>query len=153
MGCKNSKTLQQEDDLEKADAAAAELASETDSGSGSGGVTCTSNEPNDDEDDIPVKTFGKGRRRDSVKYNKKAIEKRKKHNANLASGVETKDMPRAFMKPGETSTVIKKTGQRKGFGRRDSIALNKKMLEKKKKRNSGKSNKGTAPAGINVEIH
>ena len=92
MGCKNSKTLQQEDDLEKADAAAAELASETDSGSGSGGVTCTSNEPNDDEDDIPVKTFGKGRRRDSVKYNKKAIEKRKKHNANLASGVETKDM-------------------------------------------------------------
>jgi hypothetical protein len=108
MGCNNSKTL--EEDLAAGDAAASALA----------GETATTDTLDNEEDDVPTKTFGKPRgfdRRDSIKYNKEAIEKRKKHNQNITDGVENKSMPRAFMKPGSINSgpVIKKSNKQTAF--------------------------------------
>jgi|TARA_B110000091_G_C13384829_1_gene297649 hypothetical protein len=147
MGCNNSKTL--EEDLAAGDAAASALA----------GETATTDTLDNEEDDVPTKTFGKPRgfdRRDSIKYNKEAIEKRKKHNQNITDGVENKSMPRAFMKPGSINSgpVIKKSNKQRGFNRRDSIKINKDAMEKKKKRASAnkETGKGFAPSGIDVQV-
>ena len=72
MGCNNSKTL--EEDLAAGDAAASALAGET-----ANNTNSTTDTLDNEEDDVPTKTFGKAcGRRDSIKYNKEAIEKRKK---------------------------------------------------------------------------
>ena len=150
MGCNNSKTL--EEDLAAGDAAASALAGET-----ANNTNSTTDTLDNEEDDVPTKTFGKAcGRRDSIKYNKEAIEKRKKHNQNITDGAENKSMPRAFMKPGSLNSgpVIKKSSKKRGFNRRDSIKINKDAMEKKKKRASAnkETGKGSAPSGIDVQV-
>jgi len=58
----------------------------------------------DNDEEVPVRGFGGVARRDSIRINKDAIEKRKKHADNVAAGITTdipKPLPRAFMKPTE----------------------------------------------------
>ena len=111
----------------------------------------------EDDDDEPVgRGFGNIGRRDSIRINKDAIAKRKQHKLDIADGTaEAKTLPRAFMKNDgkKNKPVIAKSkkGGERGFGkgRRDSIRVNKDMMERKKNRNNSNS---AAPAGVNVEV-
>ena len=168
MGCNNTKTNLPDPDEDEEKASYTQVAKErtTQSSNTTTTNTTTSNNNKDkdkdedqaeEEEDVPRKNFGKAQRRDSVKYNKDAIAKRKQHNQNIADGIENKaDMPRAFMKEGITSglpagVVIQKSGKKRGFNRRDSIKINKDAIEKKKKRASA-SEVLAAPEGITLGL-
>jgi hypothetical protein len=149
MGCKNATARQPDPDedltpVEKA--RVEELAGTTQDSVG--------NDKNKEEEADTEKTVGRGfanlSRRDSIRINKDAIAKRKQHAQNVADGT-SKEMPRAFMKPGQTSSVpIAKSKTKRGFGRRDSIKVNKDNMERKKKRGGDKNT--AAPSGISVEV-
>ena len=144
MGCKSSKTLKQDDITAEDEARIKELA-------GANG------EDDDEDEEAPVRGFGGVARRDSIRINKDAIEKRKKHAENVAAGITTdvpKPLPQAFMKPTEEGgsgrppvVIAKRSGGKKGFGRRDSIKVNKDKMERQKNRTGG-----AAPSSVNVEV-
>ena len=145
MGCKNSKTLKSDEnaDLSADDIAAVRRLS-----------AATQEDILDPRSPIgPGKGFGSIARRDSIQVNRKAIEKRKKNVA--GEGGPTREgmrrpLPRAFMKPGSPQTPV--TGKFKGSKlkkRRDSIAVNKEKMARKKQQHQ---RNGSAPDGMKVEV-
>ena len=158
MGCKHSKTLQGvagrgDDDMSAADMEAVRRLS---------GVSGNLELHQDEDEGVQecIEEAGKARfggvaRRDSIRINKIAIEKRKKNIAGEGGKVREgmkRPLPRAFMKPGEKNSCPPKGGKFGKIVRRDSIRVNKEKIDRKKKHRESKSNSAGLPAGMKVEV-
>ena len=152
MGCNQSKTLRSSDTsssnkLSTAEQGAISRTNRNDD--------CqTGGEGNDILENTPS-NISKFARRDSIRINKEAIEKRKRNNAGeggkIREGVK-RPLPRAFMKPGTTNSAPMK-GFKNALKRNDSIRINKEKMERKKKHQKrGSGDTDSLPLGIQVEV-
>ena len=161
MGCNHSKTLEGDTAPGGADLSAADLEAVRRLSGVSGGAGALLED--EDEGDLEGMVEGGGSRfggiarRDSIRINKNAIEKRKKNVAGEGGKVREgmrRPLPRAFMKPGEKNTATQKGGRfgKASMVRRDSIRVNKEKMDRKKKHRASVSSGTGLPAGMKVEV-